>query len=212
MRRGLGVVAAGLAVLGACSLGGRPQNPPRAAPFQAQGEAGYAQSGGAGLPTSPEGIRTLGAFRLQLTSFRSSDGRCRVEPASSVKIAYTSRTRFRPPEIKQVGFPGSLEDQVVDVQGKAYRVGHSCVQVADDVHIGGAAMTSLPEPSTTPEAPDTRDLSKRPAAPQLVLPQPESVPAVSPDAAAVESLLPSPAPTVRSTLRPSLPNPPASAS
>jgi hypothetical protein len=203
-------IVAACALLGACEMAGSGTSAPRpapAVPFQAQGEALRVEPQKAG-EQDPflSGVRTVGAIRLQVASFQSSDGRCSFEPANLVRIAYTSKTQFEPPEItRQVAFPGSLKGRTLNVQGRAFRVGRRCVAVADGVRSmeseavdGGLPLAG---PATTQDPKLER--SGGPGA------RSEQHPAAAPDPAPVDlPALPSPAPVVKSTLRPSLPNPP----
>jgi hypothetical protein len=228
----MAVVAVACAVMSGCGDApdrGHRTSSPNAVQFHAEGRA--VESSKAGRDPSLElipdipGISRLGSITLQLSSSRTSSQKCSLTPPGVVSMSYTATTSFEPPDMTRYGtLPESLHGRVLNIRGKLFEVGQRCLPVAMTVKdVGGAPPEALAstgvstknESSEDKEAPSAlkgettalniqkqREASRREAS-QPEAPRPVPLPP-TPEA----SPLPLLAPEVRSSFRPSLPDPP----
>ncbi|HEX2259052.1 MAG TPA: hypothetical protein VHJ40_04840 [Actinomycetota bacterium] len=187
--------------------------------FQAEGRAVELSKTGQGETTEPiaeiPGSPGLGSIRLKLSSSRTTSKKCSLTPPGVVAMSYTATTSFEPADLtRHESFPESLRGRILNIRGKVFEVGQSCLPVAMTVQdVGGSppetavsAGEGLEDQSTQFKEAISRPKREKPAASKrssdgssaVALPP---VPAPSP--------LPPSAPEVVSTFRPSLPDPPA---
>jgi hypothetical protein len=190
---------------------------PKSVQFQAEGKAvevSKARSSSESTPDVP-GISRLGSITVQLSSSRTSSRKCPLAPPRVVVMPYTATTSFEPADLTAYGtFPESLHGRSLNIEGKIFEVGRSCLAVAMSVKDVGGPLPAAAQlagetrsggssqdqgPSASPEREKAAVTSDRPSA---------AVPRAAPPPPAPAPALPPLAPVVQSTLRPSLPDPP----
>lgn len=186
--------------------------------FQAEGRAVELSKTGQGETTEPiaeiPGVSGLGSIRLQLSSSRTASRKCSLTPPGVVAMSYTATTSFEPADLTKHGtFPESLLGRMLNIRGKVFEVGQSCLPVAMTVQdVGG----SPPEtPASASEGPKDQSIEVKEATGTPKREKPTATKRSSEGSSAVAlppppaaSPLPPLAPEVTATFRPSLPDPP----
>lgn len=187
--------------------------------FQAEGRAVELSKAGQGSTAEHiadiPGVLGVGSIRLQLTSSRTASKKCSLTPPRVVVMSYTAMTSFEPADLTRHGtFPESLRGRFLNIRGRVFEVGQSCLPVAMTVHDVGGSPPETPASAGEGSKDQSRDIKEVPTAPKR-----EKMTATkrSSDGSSAVALAPPPAPSplpplapvVTSNFRPSLPDPPS---
>ncbi len=186
--------------------------------FQAEGRAVELSKSGPGLTKEPiadiPGISSLGSISLQLSSSRTASEKCSLTPSGVVAMSYTATTSFEPADLTRHGnFPESLRGRILNIRGKVFEVGQSCLPVAMTVQDVGGSPPETPASAGDDSEDKSIEVKQTTGPPKR---EKRAATKRSSDGSSAVALAPLPAPSplpplapeVVSTFRPSLPDPP----